>query len=166
MICPRQGHGLVEVNGLIYAVAGGNISIDCTHHEILSSVEVYNPCDDAWTFVSSLSEPRDNLGAAALGGFIYAVGGNDESDDVDLNVVERYDVELDKWSPCPPTIVTRSSVGVVAYDGHIYACGGYICGPRIFSMERYSPDTQTWELCEEELKSEKYQFGITTTYKQ
>ena len=78
-----------------------------------------------------------------------------------LNDVERYDVEANQWFPCPPTIEARCSLGVVAYMGELYACGG-----DLDSMERFSPVTQSWELCDEKLNSVKYQFGIATTFKQ
>lgn len=162
MIQPRRGHGTAVVDGFIYSVAGINLSDDCMHREIFSSVERYDPCEDAWTFVSSLTVPRNNLGVAALGGYIYAVGGIDEDDN--MNVVERYDAGKNQWSLCSPMVAARSSLGLVAYRGKLYACGGY--GPDLDSMERYSPATRRWELCEEELKSVKYQFGIATTFKQ
>ena len=163
MIQPRRGHGMAEVDGFIYTVAGDNLSDDCVHSETFCSVERYDPSEDAWTFVSSLSVPRTNLGVAALRGSIYAVGGVD-AELGNLNDVERYDVEVNQWFPCPPTIEARSSLGVVAYNGELYACGGY--GPDLDSMERFSPATQSWELCYEKLNSVKYQFGIATTFKQ
>ena len=64
MIQPRRGHGMAEVDGFMYTVAGDNLSDDCS--ETFCSVERYDPSEDAWTFVFSLSVPRTNLGVAAL----------------------------------------------------------------------------------------------------
>lgn len=168
MLEMRRGHGLAEVDGLIYAVGGANLNEDLMHFERFSSVECYDPCEDVWTFVCSLSGPKSNVAAASLRGSIYVVGGEGENDDdnMEMNLVERYDVEMDKWFPCPPTIVRRSSVGLVAYAGSLYACGGYSSFPSTPSMEVFSLDTGRWELCEEELSDEKFQFGIVTTFKQ
>ena len=34
-----------------------------------------------------------------------------------LDTVESYDVELNKWLPCPSMNVRRSALGLVAYGG-------------------------------------------------
>lgn len=60
----------------------------------LNSVEKYDPDNDKWNFVSPMMFCRGGVGAAALGGFIYAVGGHNGYNY--LNTVEVYDVQLDR----------------------------------------------------------------------
>lgn len=60
----------------------------------LNSVEKYDPDNDKWTFVNSMKFYRGGVGAAALGGHIYAVGGH--SGVHYLKSVEIYDVQLDR----------------------------------------------------------------------
>lgn len=60
----------------------------------LNSVEKYDPDTDKWSFVSSMMFCRGGVGAAALGGQIYAVGGHNGVHY--LKSVEIYEVQLDR----------------------------------------------------------------------
>jgi hypothetical protein len=42
---------------------------------VLSDVEVYDPPNDSWQAAPPMALPRTSLAAAALGGRLYAVGG-------------------------------------------------------------------------------------------
>lgn len=148
-------HALAEVNGLIFAAGGYTIGVNNSADQMLNTMECYNPSKDTWRYVCSLSFPREELAMASLGGSIYAVGGS--SFDCKLNTVERDDVEMDQWFPCPPTSLPRSGHGLVVYDGCLYACGGD--GPTGFSMEKFTPSTQKWEVCPENSLVRKSLFG-------
>lgn len=56
----------------------------------------YDPKTDTWTMVARLSSPRCNVGACALGGRLFAVGGKD-SNEKHLTMVEEYDPDRDEW---------------------------------------------------------------------
>ena len=63
----RSCFAAVALDGCIYALGGyGNVH--------LSSVERYDPKRDKWSLVPAMSTARNNFGACALHGFIYAVG--------------------------------------------------------------------------------------------
>lgn len=166
----RMHHGLTEVNGLIFAVGGYNGSTR------LDTMEFYDPSKDIWTYACSLSAPRSEAGVAYLGGSIYVIGGHWE----DQNVMERYDVEKDKWFPCSTSACkVGMGAGLVAYDGCLYVCGGsfdvgrglggdghgYIIEFRsrreTSSMQKYTPSTEKWETCPDMLVSKSH-FGIAS----
>jgi len=72
--------------------AGGfddNAPLDC--------VERYDPVNNVWSTVVSMSCPRGGVGVAALGGKLYAVGGHDGSNY--LSSVEEYDPSTDRYYP-------------------------------------------------------------------
>jgi len=76
------------------AVVGGfddNAPLDC--------VERYDPVNNTWSTVISMSCPRGGVGVAALGGRLYAVGGHDGSNY--LSSVEEYDPCTDR---CPSAL--------------------------------------------------------------
>jgi N-acetylneuraminic acid mutarotase len=74
--------GALGRDGKIYAIGG---SMD-TGSNSLSTVEVYDPSQGTWSSAPSLQVARHGLGAASLGGKIYAVGGTSHS--VSLDAVE------------------------------------------------------------------------------
>ena len=52
-----------------------------------------------WTLVASMSVRRSSVGVAAMGGFLYALGGYDGVTRHCLSSVEAYDKDNDKVRP-------------------------------------------------------------------
>ena len=85
----------------------------------------------------------------ALGGFLYAVGGQDaeSSGTPSLASVERYDIVSGQWSAVASMATARTWSAAVALGGHVYAIGGYNGGysnADLDSVERYDPDSDSW----------------------
>lgn len=91
---------------------------------------------------------------AALGGFLYAVGGEDQEDNNALLAsVERYDIVSGQWSAVASMASARRQGSTVALGGHVYAIGGWdvnaaglCCGTYMNAVERYDPDSDSWSL--------------------
>jgi parallel beta-helix repeat protein len=109
----------------------------------------------SWAPKAPMQTPRDRLGAAAVNGKIYAIGG----DYVDLigncigpgfgnpvNTTEEYNPAADTWVFKKPMPTSRCSFAVAVYEGKIYCIGGYR-SDRTFTgiNEVYDPATDTWE---------------------
>jgi N-acetylneuraminic acid mutarotase len=77
---------------------------------------------------------RKQVGVAALGGYIYAIGGCDHT--TRFSSVERYDPNKDEWIQVCSMSVPRSGCGVAVLDGFIYAVGGYDGTSYLSSVER------------------------------
>ena len=61
---------------------------------VMSLLSCFTPCccsydqvSKQWAVVAAMSSERKHLGVAALGGLLYAVGGRDQT--TELNTVER-----------------------------------------------------------------------------
>src|SRR4051812_26250577 len=54
----------------------------------------FDPALGVWEARASVQKPRANMKGAALGGFLYAVGGFQST------AVERYDLDTDRWTGC------------------------------------------------------------------
>jgi N-acetylneuraminic acid mutarotase len=69
---PTEGNHLAAVafEGRVWAI-GGRVGSN------VAAVESYDPAADAWTVETPLADPQGALTAAALGGRIHAVGGED-----------------------------------------------------------------------------------------
>ncbi|KAG8327620.1 Kelch-like H-associated protein 1 [Homalodisca vitripennis] len=81
-------------------------------------------------------------GVAALEHHIYVVGGYNGSQQLDT--VERYDPEQDRWEFCCPLSIARSALSLAVIDNKVYAIGGYDGRNFISVVEVYDPTTNTW----------------------
>ena len=106
----------------------------------LSSVERYDPADNAWSLVAALSTTRFALALAVLDGKLYAMGGSNALGPSALNSVEVYDPAANAWSAVAPMKTARLGHGAAVADGKIWVVGG----GRQSSAECYDPASNTW----------------------
>jgi len=100
--------------------------------------------EDKWTTLAPMPNPRAGLGAAAVNGKIYAIGGHGDSPDYpDLNTNEEYDPETGIWTS-KLEMPTARSAAVVTVQDKIYAIGGIQKGAPVAKNEVYDPATNTW----------------------
>jgi N-acetylneuraminic acid mutarotase len=82
---PTYFHASVYLNGKIYRIAGRAIGTDF-------HVEVYDIATNTWSMAANYPFANHSLMAAALGGYIYAGGGNASPDKT-----WRYDPSTNTW---------------------------------------------------------------------
>jgi N-acetylneuraminic acid mutarotase len=134
----RHAPGAAVINGILYVV-GGAAGADADHAS-LATVEAYDPATNTWTPKASMPTARARLGAAAIDGILYAVGGYTS---LASALVEAYDPISDTWTRKTPMSVPRHGLGVGAMDGRLYAVGGWMNGTRA-TNEAYDPLSDTW----------------------
>jgi RNA polymerase sigma factor (sigma-70 family) len=144
---PRTHLTTCALNGKIYAI-GGYLTPDKNAPQS-KVVEEYDPVKDTWTRKADMPTPRSCLGAVAMSGRIYAIGGTlTWNNGPDLSVVEEYDPVTDTWSKKADMLFPRWGVSAVALDGKIYAIGGIDNPPgpakSFHPPEVYDPATDTW----------------------
>ena len=123
-------------------------AVPTSNADLLTTHEVYEPANDAWTTAAPLPSPRAML-AAVTGpdGLIYAIGGYVQNP---IATVDAYDPASDTWTPKAPMHSTRAWQGaVLGPDGLIYAIGGAtaIAGSgtaALSSMETFNVTTNAW----------------------
>jgi len=131
---------LKEVPGLV--VIGG----------LNNTAECYFPLENKVVPMPSTNTRRSCAAAAAIGGYIYVVGGWDSACQ---STVERYQPGLDPWTRNPPGAdrwdmmasmqQRRSQLAAVGLQGKLYALGGRDdAGLFLNSVERYSVDLDCW----------------------
>lgn len=136
--------GVVGLNGKVYAV-GGFSDVQADHTGAVSSLLVYDPAANTWRALAPMKEPRGSVGAVAVNGKIYAIGGRG----LDLKTVatnEVYDPATNKWTEIAPLPKARDHVGAVAVGGKIHIIGGRFGASRDFTglHDVYDPATNTW----------------------
>jgi kelch-like protein 19 len=119
----------------LYAISG--FEGCCGPHS--NKGEKFSSTSNAWLSVATIGTSRYHLGVAALGRFVYAIGGDNNG--VILSSVEKYDVDGNSWSYVASLGTARSGMGVATLNGYIYAAGGW---GNLQSVERYDATANTW----------------------
>uniref|UniRef100_A0A672UAY8 Kelch-like protein 20 n=1 Tax=Strigops habroptila TaxID=2489341 RepID=A0A672UAY8_STRHB len=161
----RCGVGVSVLDDLLYAVGGHDGSsylnsverdfclkrirflplcedVDTSLSFVVYSSARYDPKENKWTRVASMSTRRLGVAVAVLGGFLYAVGGSDGTSP--LNTVERYNPQENRWHTIAPMGTRRKHLGCAVYQDMIYAVGGRDDTTELSSAERYNPRTNQW----------------------
>jgi N-acetylneuraminic acid mutarotase len=141
----NNGHSeasLVEVDGLLYLIAG----------QETSSVEIYNPATNGWSFGPSL--PVGNLNhhqAVVVGSKIYIPGGlfgfPGPSTDA-LMMLDTLNLGAG-WQFMAPMPTSRGSAGCAADGAKIYCAGGLSStagNTAVDAMEVYNTITDEWQV--------------------
>jgi hypothetical protein len=106
---------------------------------------IYTPGTDSWSSGPAPSTPRDLL-AVARGpdGFIYAIGGRDNNNNV-VAAVDAWDPSQAQWLRRADLHAPHETEGVVmAGDGRIYAIAGNTPTGQTSSVEAYVADRDLW----------------------
>jgi N-acetylneuraminic acid mutarotase len=103
-----------------------------------------------WKPAAPLPEPRGQLGGVAVGGFIYAIGGQfgHDSSPEDVDRVHRYDPATDAWTKVASLPYPRSHFepGTFVWNGRIVIVGGRNNRKRriVTEVTMYDPVPDVW----------------------
>nr|XP_002738426.2 PREDICTED: kelch-like protein 5-like [Saccoglossus kowalevskii] len=158
MTMARTAVGAATLNGILYAVGGECALADSEETMYLRCVECYDPLHKQWIQADDINVARSFITVAALGGYLYAIGGENRS--CSFNTVERYDDRTNEWSLISSMKRKRAGAGVAVCDGKIFVAGGYDKGYHTdrASVECFDPETQEWSFVAE---MEKARSGLT-----
>uniref|UniRef100_A0A8C8ECR5 BACK domain-containing protein n=1 Tax=Otus sunia TaxID=257818 RepID=A0A8C8ECR5_9STRI len=117
---PRFRHAVAVVGNILYVLGGKRYY---GVHDTLASVYRYQPMDDSWERLSSMTCGRSYFAAVALGDFIYALGGCSR-ELYCTDTVECYDLANDTWRRCQPLPMALCGHAACALDGALYVSGG------------------------------------------
>ena len=144
MSSPRSGAAVAEVNGILYAVGGGDYNPGGSGN--LATVEAYDPVTNTWSPRASMSTARSELAAGVVNGKLYAVGGAGVGGSFgSLATVEAYDPATNTWTTKASMSTPRAGAAVAVVNGTLYAVGGIDYGyGSLATVEAYDPVTNTW----------------------
>jgi N-acetylneuraminic acid mutarotase len=150
-------------NGKIYVTGGANslpgVSENGIHparpHNVVPTVEEYDPAANTWKTVRSLLLARNHHVAVGVGDKVYVIGGrvgsafiSGTSNNVDL--VEMYDPAADLWMPRARMPTARSAIGAGVYNNQILIAGGEGQDQRLLAafkaVEAYDPTLNRWQV--------------------
>jgi N-acetylneuraminic acid mutarotase len=127
--------GVTAHRGRLYV--HGGLRTDGSHSDPTARLYRYNPERNRWRRLRDGRVPRIAHGFEALGGRLYAAGGN--NDDGDLRSVEVYDPRRDRWRRVPRMPTARHHVGAAVLDRKLYVVAGRAEGRNIDTLERFDP---------------------------
>jgi len=121
-ISAQFGCAIGVVNDMIYVMGGnGTVALSVSPTPLVMS---YDPGNDRWRALGLIMPTaRGHLGAGAVDGIIYAVGGSAQPGQR-LSVVQAYDPSINLWSTKAPMPTARVDFGIGVIGDKIYVVGG------------------------------------------
>ena len=144
----RDACAAVSFGDDIYVI-GGRCTPDPGVAYSLDTVERWRPGKgDTWEPVAPLTHPRDGLGAAAVGGKVYAIGGlagQSGRPSVRGGWLEVYDPKANVWTDGPSMPTPRDGFATVVAGTRIYTIGGRATeGDHSAAVEYYDVADGAW----------------------
>ena len=116
MPAPRVGHGLVAVEGKLYAIGGKGADA--------ARVIAYDPIENKWSATGApIPVPRVEAAYVAIGDRIYVIGGLSAGGQA-LSRVDIFDVAKGSWSRGPDLPSPRAGHVAVRFGNAIHVLGG------------------------------------------
>jgi non-specific serine/threonine protein kinase len=137
----RAAAAAAVVDGKIVVVGGE------ADGKLVPETEVYED-GDGWTDVDEITTPREHLGAASDGHYLYAIGGRKGGPDTNLGTLERYDPEGDRWKTLKSMPTPIGGVGAAYIDGRLIAVGGETPEGASDAVQAYQIKKKTWSSSE------------------
>jgi N-acetylneuraminic acid mutarotase len=135
---PRAAAGMAVAGGKLYVVGGveapGRLAQDAFAFDFDNL---------RWSLIAG-PRPREHLGAAALGGVVYAVAGRTGGLDTNLDIVEAYDAAANRWHAIPRVPGRRGGTAAASVSGRLVSAGGEEPGGTIRTVFAYNPGTRRW----------------------
>jgi N-acetylneuraminic acid mutarotase len=138
---PRLNHpraaAAAAVVGDSIVVAGGQAD-----GKLVRQTEVFD--GRRWTDAADIPTPREHLGAASDGRYLYAVGGRELSADKNVPALERYDPAGDSWTELDDMPDNVGSVGAAYVDGLVIAVGGEGVTEPFDAVQAFDVQSKQW----------------------
>ncbi len=102
------------------------------------------PSSQKWHPLIPMFFARYNHAAATCDGFIYVLGGRNDSTKL-LSSVLRFDPSANRWSYVSSLPYPLAALGAVAFDGQLYSVGGLSMIGSVNLVYKYSTRKDTWQ---------------------
>jgi hypothetical protein len=134
------------IDGRFYA-AGGASSALLQDPDVYAVLDVYDFRSDSWIKGPSMPTARHHLGAAAVDGRLYVVGGRASSRSQALDALEAFDPATNRWERLEPLPLGVGGLQAIGWKDQLIVLSGGDDGdgrwvtPATWS---YSPSTASW----------------------
>jgi len=111
MMRARMYHGMVSVKDKIYVFGGNYVNTNALRCDALST-ECFDPDTEQWTTLTSMCRGQGHTFPVYFHGFICNIGGYTWNSRNFLDLIQRYDVEKDRWEVMDAK-VSRNIAGIM-----------------------------------------------------
>lgn len=115
---------------------------------------------DGWASLPPMPTARFGLGAVAVNGTLYALGGR-AANGLWLAHTEEYDPQTSLWTSRAPMPTARGWFASAAVNSGIFVIGGVDNSQQLDTVDRYDTTTDTWT-ARAPLPSARYKFSAAT----
>ena len=135
----RAAGAAAVVGGKIVVVGGRTAAPSAAP---VTTTEVFD--GTGWQDYADIPVPGDHLAAASDGRYLYAVGGRRLEVTANTAVVQRFDLNADRWTQLPamPTKVSDCAVAIVG--GRLIVVGGESTGTVYNTVRAFDLTASTW----------------------
>ncbi|XP_033745875.1 kelch-like protein 3 [Pecten maximus] len=153
MSVARLGMAAAILDGTIYVVGGYGESVDNRSGlPVLSSVEVFDPRENAWTSRNNLRMPRCHGNLVSVNGELFLCGGairsytTNDSVLTSVAAIDVYNKRSDIWEHKTDMVLARHFTGSAVIGGKIFIIGGVstVAGRILQSIECYDVINEVW----------------------
>ncbi|KAF7644623.1 hypothetical protein LDENG_00218930 [Lucifuga dentata] len=141
MDVPRYQHGVALLGGFLFIV-GGQSTYDTKGKTAIHSAYRYDPRFDKWLQIASLNEKRTFFHLSALKGKLFAVGGRNESGEIDT--VECYNLRKNEWTFVTNMVEPHYGHAGTVHGDLLYISGGITRDTFQKELWCYDPLTDIW----------------------
>ena len=107
-------------------------------------VYAFVPSAGKWHPLSPIFTPRYSHAVVTCDGFIYVIGGRDDSTKLIASVL-RFDSSSNRWSYVSSLPYSMAALGAVAFDGQLYTVGGMSGIGSVNLVMKYSTRKDSWQ---------------------
>jgi N-acetylneuraminic acid mutarotase len=133
---PRAAAAAAVVGDKIVVVGGQ------ANQELVPQTEVFD--GRRWTVAADIPTPREHLGAASDGRYLYAVGGRDLTAAKNVPALERYDPTDDSWTTLDDMPDNVGSVGAAYIDDLVITVGGEGVTEPFDTVQAFDVQSKRW----------------------
>uniref|UniRef100_A0A8C5NH11 Kelch-like protein 9 n=1 Tax=Gouania willdenowi TaxID=441366 RepID=A0A8C5NH11_GOUWI len=141
MDVPRYQHGVALLGGFLFIV-GGQSTYDTKGKTAIDSAYRYDPRFNKWLQIASLNEKRTFFHLSALHGKLFAVGGRNDSGEIDT--VECYNMKKNEWTFVAHMVQPHYGHAGTVHGDLMYISGGITCDTFQKQLWCYDPLTNLW----------------------
>jgi len=144
----RGGGGAAIVNNILYFFGGLKEGFQLDGNGEAFKLDLNN-LGAGWSSIASMPNPRNHMGGAALGGKVYAIGGQHNRDESGQpqSEVDMYDPASNTWTPVAslPIAMNHNAGGTFVFQNRIVVMGGETFGGiPVATVFEYNPATNRW----------------------
>jgi len=156
---PLSAYALVAFEGRLYIFGGWD------GQKFVNTVYAYDPGQDRWEILSAMPTARGFAGVVVAAGKINVMGGYNGNQA--LNVNEIYMPDRDReddnpWMVGEPMPEARHSFGVASVADTLQIVGGLGNDQDVNTILAYQPQSDRWQVINENLAANWAQFGFVT----